>query len=125
MDEPTTGIDVASAGGIRQLISDLNSGEGTIFLTTHYIEEAERLCRRIAFIASGKIVRTDTMENLMRLTEGHYAVQFAVSNNTESLMKRFKNLGIDYLAGILCEELNETAPRPPDSFRLPIHYEAA
>ncbi len=90
LDEPTTGIDVASARGIRQLISDLNAGGTTIFLTTHYIEEAERLCRRIAFIVSGKIVRTDTMENLMRLTEGRYAVQFAVSNNTESLMEKIK-----------------------------------
>jgi hypothetical protein len=49
LDEPTTGIDVASARQIRQHISDLNSNGTTIFLTTHYIEEAERLCNRIAF----------------------------------------------------------------------------
>ena len=90
LDEPTTGIDVASARRIRQLISDLNAGGTTIFLTTHYIEEAERLCRRIAFIVSGKIVRTDTTESLMRLTEGRFVVQFAVSNNTESLLERIK-----------------------------------
>ena len=52
LDEPTTGIDVASARQLRQRISDLNRAGTTIFLTTHYIEEAERLCDRIAFIVS-------------------------------------------------------------------------
>ncbi|MDY7027543.1 MAG: ABC transporter ATP-binding protein [Spirochaetota bacterium] len=65
LDEPTSGIDVASARQLRRLISDLNEGGTTIFLTTHYIEEAERLCSRIAFIVSGIIKRTDTVENLM------------------------------------------------------------
>ena len=90
LDEPTTGIDVASARRIRQLISDLNAGGTTIFLTTHYIEEAERLCRRIAFIVSGRIVRTDTTENLMKLTEGRYVVQFAVSNDNAGLQEKVK-----------------------------------
>ncbi|MFW6104195.1 MAG: hypothetical protein ACOC59_03905 [Bacteroidota bacterium] len=44
LDEPTTGIDVASARQIRQLISEMYWGGTTLFLTTHYIEEAERLC---------------------------------------------------------------------------------
>jgi ABC-2 type transport system ATP-binding protein len=85
LDEPTTGIDVASARQIRQLIADLNASGTTIFLTTHYIEEAERLCRRIAFIVRGQIVRIDTVENLMRQTEGRHVVQFAVSDNAAAL----------------------------------------
>ena len=85
LDEPTSGIDVASARHIRQLIAELNTGGTTIFLTTHYIEEAERLCRRIAFIVEGRIVRTDTVENLMRQTDGSYVVEFAVSNNAAGL----------------------------------------
>jgi len=88
LDEPTTGIDVASARQIRQLIADLNAGGTTIFLTTHYIEEAERLCRRIAFIVRGRIVRTDTVEDLMRPTEGRHVVQFTVSNNAKELCDR-------------------------------------
>ncbi len=79
LDEPTTGIDVASARQIRQLIADLNTGGTTIFLTTHYIEEAERLCRRIAFIVEGRIVRIDTVEDLMRQTDGRHVVQFTVA----------------------------------------------
>jgi ABC-2 type transport system ATP-binding protein len=96
LDEPTSGIDVASARQIRQLIADLNAGGTTIFLTTHYIEEAERLCRRIAFIVKGRIVRTDTVEDLMRQTDGRYVVQFAVSNGAaglcEAIAAGFPNL---------------------------------
>jgi len=65
LDEPTTGIDVASARQIRQLIADLHRDGTTIFLTTHYIEEAERLCERIAFIVDGKIVKIDSVPNLL------------------------------------------------------------
>lgn len=85
LDEPTTGIDVASARQIRQLISDLNAGGTTIFLTTHYIEEAERLCTRIAFIVAGRIVRIDTTGNLMHLTEGRNVVQFELSKDVTGL----------------------------------------
>ncbi len=85
LDEPTTGIDVASARQIRQLIADLNSSGTTILLTTHYIEEAERLCGRIAFIVEGRIVRTDSVSDLMRETQGRYVVEFAVSSDAETL----------------------------------------
>ncbi len=88
MDEPTTGIDVASARRIRQMIAELNAGGTTIFLTTHYIEEAERLCRRIAFIVRGRIVRTDTVENLMHQTDSRHAMLFTVSGNTGDLCKQ-------------------------------------
>ncbi len=64
LDEPTTGIDVASARQIRTLLKTLNQGGVTIFLTTHYIEEAERLCNRIAFIVQGQIVRTGSVADL-------------------------------------------------------------
>jgi len=85
LDEPTTGIDVAAARQIRQLIAGLNAGGTTVFLTTHYIEEAERLCHRIAFIVKGRIVRTDTVENLMRQTGGQHAMDFTVSKDAVRL----------------------------------------
>jgi ABC-2 type transport system ATP-binding protein len=103
LDEPTTGIDVASARQIRQMIADLNAAGTTIFLTTHYIEEAERLCHRIAFIVRGRIVRIDTVEDLMRLTQGHYVVQLAVSNNVaglcEAIVAVFPNLQCQAVTG--------------------------
>jgi ABC-2 type transport system ATP-binding protein len=66
LDEPTTGIDVASARHIRQLIANLHRAGTTIFLTTHNIEEAERLCERVAFIVRGRIVGVDTVANLLQ-----------------------------------------------------------
>ncbi|ERP31042.1 ABC transporter ATP-binding protein [Chitinivibrio alkaliphilus] len=65
LDEPTTGIDVVSARHIRRLIEKLHHQKTTIFLTTHYIEDAQRLCNRIAFIAEGRILALDTVENLL------------------------------------------------------------
>jgi len=75
LDEPTTGIDVGSARQIRQLIASLNKNGTTILLTTHYIEEAERLCGRIAFIVHGRIVRIDRVSDLLQpLQQKHVAV---------------------------------------------------
>ncbi len=75
LDEPTTGIDVASARQIRQLIASLNESGTTILLTTHYIEEAERLCGRIAFIVRGRIVQIDRVSDLLQpLQQKHVAV---------------------------------------------------
>ncbi|HHT79370.1 MAG TPA: ATP-binding cassette domain-containing protein [Actinobacteria bacterium] len=65
LDEPTTGIDVASSRQIRSLIKKLNDDGMTVFLTTHYIEEAERLCDRIAFINKGKIIKMDTVKKFI------------------------------------------------------------
>ena len=103
MDEPTTGIDVASARQIRQLVAELHRGGTTIFLTTHYIEEAERLCQRIAFIVKGRIVRTDTVEDLMHRTDGRHVVQFAVTKGAaglcESIVAQFPDLQCHAVSG--------------------------
>ncbi|MFO7627443.1 MAG: ABC transporter ATP-binding protein [Candidatus Fermentibacteraceae bacterium] len=70
LDEPTTGIDVESARHIRKLLSELHGTGTTVFLTTHYIEEAERLCGRIAFIVNGRVVRQDSLDNLLAPVKG-------------------------------------------------------
>ncbi|WP_285906447.1 ABC transporter ATP-binding protein [Pseudodesulfovibrio pelocollis] len=80
LDEPTTGIDVASARQLRQLIADLHAGGTTVFLTTHYIEEAERLCDRIAFIVAGRIVRVDTVAELVQPVMDKHVVRIACDN---------------------------------------------
>jgi ABC-2 type transport system ATP-binding protein len=85
LDEPTTGIDVASARQLRQLIADLHRAGTTIFLTTHSIEEAERLCARIAFIVSGRIVRIDTVEHLIQPAQEKHVVQIACSNMPDDI----------------------------------------
>ena len=85
LDEPTTGIDVASARQVRQIIAHLHSKGTTIFLTTHYIEEAERLCERIAFIVNGRIVQTDRTANLLQPIQGKHVIIFSVSNSGDGL----------------------------------------
>ncbi len=64
LDEPTAGLDVQSARMIREFLRRLNERGTTIFLTTHYIEEADMLCDRIAIIKNGKIIALDSPENL-------------------------------------------------------------
>ncbi len=112
LDEPTTGIDAASARQLRQLISDLNSDGTTIFLTTHYIEEAERLCDRVAFIAHGRIVRIDTVENLMQQTQGRHVVQFAVSENVTAICENIKGLFPDLRCQTVAGEIRVESSRP-------------
>jgi ABC-2 type transport system ATP-binding protein len=77
LDEPTTGIDVASARQLRKMIADLHRAGTAIFLTTHYIEEAERLCDLVAFVVSGRIVRIDTVEHLVQPIQSRHVVQIA------------------------------------------------
>lgn len=83
LDEPTTGIDVASARQVRQIMADLHKQGTTVFLTTHYIEEAERLCERIAFIVKGNIVRVDQTENLLKPVQGKNMLLLSVSDSGE------------------------------------------
>ncbi|MEF8846611.1 MAG: ABC transporter ATP-binding protein, partial [Bacteroidales bacterium] len=85
LDEPTTGIDVASARQIRQLISDMYRGGTTIFLTTHYIEEAERLCERIAFIVNGRIVRNERVSTLLQPIQQRKGLLVTANGNISGL----------------------------------------
>ena len=115
MDEPTTGIDVASARQIRQLIAELNRNGTTIFLTTHYIEEAERLCQRIGFIVKGRIVRIDTVQDLMRQTDGRHIVQFAVNQDAVRLCE----LIATQFPALQCQAVSDMAIRIES--REPVH----
>jgi len=70
LDEPTAGVDVELRQGLWQFIRRLNGEGHTIILTTHYLEEAEALCNRIALMKQGKIVALDTTANLMAAHPG-------------------------------------------------------
>jgi ABC-2 type transport system ATP-binding protein len=112
LDEPTTGIDVASARQIRQILAGLNNSGTTIFLTTHYIEEAERLCHRIAFIVDGLIVRIDTVANLIQPIQEKHVMQLAVLNSEpalqDTLAAAFPHLAFQALAqGLIRVEADE------------------
>jgi len=85
LDEPTTGIDVASARQIRSILKDMNKKGTTIFLTTHYIEEAERLCDRVAFIVEGKIIKIDYVEELIHPVKDRNILILTISGASDGI----------------------------------------
>lgn len=91
MDEPTVGIDPQSRNHIFEVIETLNKKGMTIIYTTHYMEEVERLCNRIAIIDSGKIIAQGTQEELQELVETKESIQIEFEllseNQVESLQE--------------------------------------
>ena len=83
LDEPTRGLDPVVGREIRRLIRDLSQQGVTIFLTTHYMEEADQLCGRVAFLSEGRIVALDTPNNL-KVAHGESSVRVTLRNG-ESL----------------------------------------
>ncbi len=81
LDEPTTGLDPQVRHEIHALIEELRSDKCTILLTTHYIEEAERLCDRVAIIDSGKVVAIGTPRELQEKSAGKSAIEIACDSS--------------------------------------------
>ena len=71
LDEPTAGVDVELRQGLWQFVQRLNREGHTVILTTHYLEEAEALCGRIAMLKQGRVVALDTTSNLLARFSGH------------------------------------------------------
>ncbi len=65
LDEPTAGVDIEVRRSMWDFLRDINARGTTIILTTHYLEEAESLCRNIAIIDHGNIIERDRMANLL------------------------------------------------------------
>ena len=70
LDEPTAGVDVELRQGLWEFVRQLNAAGHTIVLTTHYLEEAETLCGRVAMLKNGRIVALDTTPNLLAGVSG-------------------------------------------------------
>jgi len=93
LDEPTAGVDVELRNSLWEYVINLNKQGKTIILTTHYLEEAEALCDRIAIMNKGKIVKVDTKENLINsIDKKLIKIQFA--DSVHGLNKEL--LGIDF-----------------------------
>ncbi len=75
LDEPTTGLDPQVRLEIRDLIQELRADKRTILLTTHYIEEAERLCDRVAILDAGKIIALGTPRELQERSANQSAIE--------------------------------------------------
>ncbi len=83
LDEPTSGLDIMSARRLREIISDLSKQGVTIFLTTHYIEEAGFLCDRIALLVKSKIVKIDTPEGLKKMVQDTPILKVSYQGNLD------------------------------------------
>lgn len=99
LDEPTAGMDAFARRQMWELLRKLQRQNITIILTTHYIEEAEALCDRVAFLHKGKLDVVDTPSNLI-LSLGKYAVDEATDEGQKSHFFSDRRAAIDYLDGL-------------------------
>src|SRR5690606_13208144 len=90
LDEPTTRLDPQSRRHIWDLCMDFRAGGGTILLTTHFMDEAERLCDRLAIIEHGQVLVRGTPQELISTHAGEHVVEFSVD----------LELPIDEIAGL-------------------------
>jgi ABC-2 type transport system ATP-binding protein len=95
LDEPTVGLDVLAVRSLHNLIGNLHQQGVTIFLTTHYLEEADHLCDRIAILVKGKILRIDTPEALKSSAEEGSIIDVSFKSTPSKL--------VEDLSGILPE----------------------
>lgn len=79
LDEPTTGLDPQARRHLWDLVDDLKRAGRTIILTTHYMDEAERLCDRVAIMDHGRVIALGTPQQLIAKVGGDHIVEFAVS----------------------------------------------
>ena len=81
LDEPTTGLDPQSRRQLWDIIRGFQRNGGTVLLTTHYMDEAERLCDRLAIVDHGQIIAEGSPANLIEKLGGHHFVEFSVGGN--------------------------------------------
>ena len=90
LDEPTTGVDPQSRNHIFERVRDLNAAGLTVIYTSHYMEEVQSLCPRIAIVDHGKAIACDTLPNLLKMIEG--TIQLSVTGDIDSLVERLRSL---------------------------------
>lgn len=91
LDEPTAGVDIELRRSLWDFLIDINKAGTTIILTTHYLEEAENLCRNIAIIDEGQIIENTKMSNLLQQLENQV---FLIETNSK-LPENFSIEGFD------------------------------
>jgi len=108
LDEPTAGVDLELRYRLWQFLKELNEAGRTIFLTTHYLEEAEKLCSRIGVVHEGKIVAIDEKERLIRDISGHW-VYVDLKDALSALPEELAQLGLELKSPTqLCFRQEET-----------------
>src|SRR5258708_39657855 len=82
LDEPTTGLDPQSRRQLWQIIRSFQQAGGTVLLTTHYMDESERLCERPAIVDHGQIIAEGSPAELIERLGGHHVVEFSLSGDS-------------------------------------------
>ena len=85
LDEPTTGLDPQSRRQIWDLVEEFKAMGRTLLLTTHYMDEAERLCDRVAIIDHGKVIALGTPRDLIASLGAEHVVEFVLAGSSDSL----------------------------------------
>jgi len=83
LDEPTTGLDPQSRRQLWDIIRAFQRDGGTVLLTTHYMDEAERLCDRLAIVDHGQIIAEGSPASLIERLGGHHVVEFSIGGNSD------------------------------------------
>lgn len=88
LDEPTTGLDPTSRRQMWEIVETFGRAGKTVLLTTHYMEEAERLCDRVAIFDAGKIIAEGTPTELIRLLGAEHVIEFSIDRDLENFDDR-------------------------------------
>ena len=111
LDEPTTGLDPQSRRQLWEIVRQFQQRRGTVLLTTHYMDEAERLCDRLAIIDHGKIIAEGTPAELVAALSGHHVVEFAISGGNGAGKEIWAKLSgvqsVRYDDGLFCLQVDE------------------
>jgi len=92
MDEPTTGLDPQARRNVWSIVEKLRERGKTIVITTHYMEEAEQLCHRLAIIDQGKIIAMDTPDNLINNAGLGTSIEFSTSKELDGLANKIPGI---------------------------------
>jgi ABC-2 type transport system ATP-binding protein len=92
LDEPTIGLDPEARREVWQQIAELNKEKTTIILTTHYMDEAEKLCNRIAFVDRGRLIALDTLENLKLLLPAGDMISIGSDTSDERILAAIRDI---------------------------------
>src|SRR6266852_4776823 len=96
LDEPTTGLDPQSRRQLWDIIRAFQRNSGTVLLTTHYMDEAERLCDRLAIIDHGQVIAEGTPADLIERLGGHHVVEFSLAGDLHGKPETWQSLpGVD------------------------------
>jgi ABC-2 type transport system ATP-binding protein len=92
LDEPTTGLDPQSRRQLWDIIRAFQQTGGTVLLTTHYMDEAERLCDRLAIVDHGQIIAEGSPAELIARLGGHHVVEFSLAGDSHGKAETWQSL---------------------------------